>query len=212
VYEQNGEFHLVDRKTGQTVYSGKSMGEVTDFALDAGHTIKSSPGPIPNYPDVPGRYPGLGEPWTPPANLDYSGPSNHGRWVNPDGTPGTPNNSLWITTRQKIIDEVGINPRTGEANPVVFHRGKADFDPWIVGEPLTVPGLAGTKVNSNADFALIYAAVAQREGLPSPYAARKWLQKNELTPHHDGGDRVVILKWNLHTANKGGIPHTDMTH
>ena len=97
--------------------------------------------------------PGWLEPWTPPAN--YNGPVNNGRWVNPDGSPGQPNNSLWISTRQEVIDVVGINPATGEANPIVFYRGVADFSPWAVGQPLEVPGLVGTSVNSNADMRLI---------------------------------------------------------
>src|SRR5262249_37413390 len=58
----------------------------------AGHTI-------PNYPNV--ARPGWLEPWTPPPSrpgFRYNGPVNHGRWVNPDGTPGVPGNSLWIST------------------------------------------------------------------------------------------------------------------
>jgi hypothetical protein len=166
---------------------------------------------IPNYPDV--ARPGWLEPWTPPPSrpgFRYNKPVNHGRWVNPDGSPGEPSNSLWISTRQSVIDVVGINPATGEANPIVFYRGVVDFSPWTVGQPLRVPGIVGTRVNSNADQGLINRAIAQREGLPSERAVERWLIARELSAHHAGGDTVILLPRGLHATQYGGVQHTNV--
>jgi hypothetical protein len=121
-----------------------------------------------------------------------------------------PGNSLWISTRQSVIDVVGRNPLTGEANPIVFHQGRVDFSPWRVGEPLTVPGIVGTCVNSNADQALIRQAIAQREGLPNPTAAIEWLNQRGLSAHHAGGNTVILVPRGVHTPNFGGVQHTNI--
>jgi len=152
----------------------------------------------------PGVGPGWGDPWTPPRN--WNGPRNHGRWT------GVRGNSAWIDTRPEVIRVVGTNPTTGEANPILFYMGRADFSPYVQ-EVLTVPGLVGTSVDVNHDFRLIYQRLMEVKGLESQAAARRWLNSQPdgyggtgLAPHHAGGDRIELLPRALHN-----VQHTDMS-
>jgi hypothetical protein len=142
--------------------------------------------------------PGWNQPWTPPPK--WNGPVNHGSWTGHRG------NSSWIDERPEVIRIVGKDPVTGKANPIPFYKGEADFSQWSKGE-LTVPGLQGTKVDSNADMKMILEAIAKKEGLPNPAAARRWLAQQDLSPHHAGGDTIQLIPRDLHK-----IQHTDVTH
>jgi len=84
------------------------------------------------------------------------------------------------------------------------------FLPWAVGQPLRVPGLVGTATNSRADQALIYRAIAEREGLRNPTAAIDWLRDRGLTAHHTGGDNVILVPRGVHTTQFGGVQHTNV--
>jgi hypothetical protein len=125
---------------------------------------------------------------------------NHGEWTGPRG------NSNWIDNRPEVIKIVGVDPATGKANPIPFYKGEVDFSKWSKGE-LTVPGLQGTKVKSNADMSKILAAIAEKEGLPSNAAARRWLNEQGLNPHHAGGDKIQLVPKDVHK-----VQHTDPTH
>lgn len=134
--------------------------------------------------------------------------------MNPDGTAGQRGNSLWISNRQTVIDIVGENPNfPGDSNPIVFHRGVVDFEPWRVGEPLSVSGLVGTRVNSNADLGKIYDEIGRLQGLSTREDALTWLREHNppLSPHHAGGDRVILVPRHLHTNSYGGVQHTDVS-
>jgi hypothetical protein len=151
-----------------------------------------------NVPAQTTGRPGWNEPWTPPKG--WNGPVNHGEWTGPKG------NSNWIDTRPEVIEIVGIDPKTGKANPIPFYQGEVDFSKWLKGE-LTVTGLEGTKVNSNGDMRKILAAIAEKEGLPNATAARLWLDERGWSPHHAGGDKVQLVPRDLHK-----VQHTDVTH
>jgi hypothetical protein len=145
---------------------------------------------------VPG--PGWNQPWEAPPR--WNGPVNHGNWTGPPG------NSNWIDNRPEVIRAVGIDPATGKPNPITFYKGEVDFSKWSRGE-LTVPGLQGTKVDSNADMSKILAAIAKKEGLASGNAARRWLNERGLNPHHAGGDLIQLVPSDIHK-----VQHTDPTH
>jgi hypothetical protein len=68
--------------------------------------------------DTPKRE-GWNEPWYPAKN--WNGPRNHGNWEGPRG------NANWIDTRPEGIRIVGVNSEMGKANPIVFHKRRAEF-------------------------------------------------------------------------------------
>jgi hypothetical protein len=159
--------------------------------------------------NTPQARPGWNEPWTPPKS--WNGPVNHGEWTGPKG------NSRWIDDRPEVIRVVGRNPATGEANPIDFYKGQADFSKWKQGE-FTVPGLKG---DHNFDQPLMRQQFARQKG---------WFKKDGVTPdenrvrdflrdandgfggkglrlHHAGGDKVQLIPKDLHK-----VQHTDMTH
>ncbi|VAW75612.1 hypothetical protein MNBD_GAMMA12-3828 [hydrothermal vent metagenome] len=131
-----------------------------------------------------------------PANSGWTRPKGwrlpkNGRWEgNPGDSAFIPNDakSLGLTVGQKIQ----------------FRRGYPDFNPFVQ-ERFKVNGLSGKHVE---DMPLIQAEIALQKGFikadrtPNVAAAKFWLVKNKLTPHHDPFTNTVItLPGALH-----GIP------
>lgn len=98
-------------------------------------------------------------------------------------------------------DPAALGLEAGDQIP--FVDGSPDFSKWAKGVH-DVPGLDGT----DADFAKIYAQIANEKGFSNPTAARNWLSQQGLTPHHAGGTRVELVPRALHD----GVRHTGGAH
>jgi hypothetical protein len=116
-------------------------------------------------------------------------PQNAGAWKS-----GSAGNGLW----KSEIREVNLVTR-GKA--IKFTKDAPDFSPWCRGG---YKFKAGELNGTDADFPTVYQKVAQDKGLPSANAAREYLKRNGLTPHHLNTSEIQLIPTALHE----NIPHT----
>lgn len=116
--------------------------------------------------------------WRLPKSGTWAGERGHS-----DFTPSNPT-------------DLGLNP--GDTIP--YKNGRPDFSKWSQ-RNMTVNGMTG---DHDVDMPMIHRQLAADMGLPNQTAAKNWLSTNGLTPHHDGGNRVILVPTSLHD----GIRHT----
>jgi hypothetical protein len=114
-------------------------------------------------------------------------PRSGGRW---EGTPG---NGLWHSSHPDV------NRITG-GRPIRFVDGRPDFSPWSKG---SIKFREGMLNGTRDDFAHVYDFVARHRGLRSRSAARDYLSRAGLTPHHVDGRTIQLVPTKLH----GNVPH-----
>jgi len=110
--------------------------------------------------------------WRLPKNGTWSGEKGHS-----DFTPRNPK-------------ALGINP----GDKIPFRNGMPDFSAWSQ-RNLRVPGMTGVH---ETDMPLIHDHLARQMGLANQTAAKTWLSKQKLTPHHAGGSKVILVPMALH--------------
>jgi hypothetical protein len=120
----------------------------------------------------------------PQVRLPVAGPSTSanggGHWVGERG------DGVWFSYHpsvQQITRGLGIP----------FKNGRVDFSQWSR-KNLNVVGLDGSK----KDFGRVYSALASELNLESASAARLWLVRQGLTPHHVSGEVIQLVPKLLH--------------
>lgn len=146
---------------------------------------------------IAGEQPASLEPDSIPAMLPPFGklvqadrlPRTSGKW---EGTEGESN---WRSTNPDVNDVT-------KGQPIKFRNQRPDFRPWSKGRLVFKPGqLNGTKKN---DFKLVYERLASTLKLSSSTAAKNWLKRKGLTPHHRTQTTIDLVPSKLHN----NIPHT----
>ena len=132
----------------------------------------------------PTKQPAAAESWIRPKNWRL--PKN-GTWS------GTPGDSIFTPANPKHL---GLKP----GQKITFKQGLPDFSPYAT-DKFEVPGLTGVHA---VDMPIIHQEAALRYGLPSPNAAKSWLSRMGLTPHHAGGNSVELVPTQLHD----GVRHS----
>ncbi|POZ60785.1 LysM peptidoglycan-binding domain-containing protein, partial [Chromobacterium alticapitis] len=113
-------------------------------------------------------------------------PATNGQWS------GIPGNSSWTSFNDSV------NAVTG-GQPIPFKNGYPNFSQWSQGT-FTFDNLTGT----NADFGLVYDAVAKEYGLANRTAGQNLLRDLGLSPHHvEDGLNIELVPTDLH----GNVPH-----
>ncbi|WP_145054409.1 HNH endonuclease [Lignipirellula cremea] len=111
-----------------------------------------------------------------------------GKWVS-----GAPGNGAWLSNRK------AVNAITGN-KPVQFVNGRPNFSPWSKG---TIPFKPGKLKGTHKEFDLVYDFIKKQKGLASRNAAKNYLRKAKLTPHHLDNKTIQLIPSPLH----GKIPH-----
>ena len=141
-------------------------------------------------------------------------------WTDPFGLwvwePDTPKPSGWILPQNgtwsgepghsnfKPSDPGALGLKPGEIIP--FSGGKPDFSKWSQGN-YTVEGMNGNHTN---DMSKIHKHMAEKnpQTFKNQTAAKNWLSKKGLTPHHAGGKSIQLIPSKLH----GGVKHMGGAH
>ena len=113
-------------------------------------------------------------------------PRTGGKWV------GEPGNGLWYSTKKSI------NKVTG-GKPIRFVNGRPIFTPWAKGK---ITFKKGVLDGSKKDFKEVYKKLMVERGLPSQNAAKRYLRKAGLTPHHLNSRVIQFIPTALHK-----LPH-----
>jgi RHS repeat-associated protein len=137
----------------------------------------------------------------------YFGFPNSFGWIDPDGLrrdrlprtkgkwsdPSKPGDSDWNSNKKKVKDVTG-------GCGVPFKNGRPDFSKWSKGE---LKFKKGQLDGSSDDFDKVYQALGKQKGI-SKTAAKNWLSKEGLTPHHLDDRTIQLIPTDLHK----NVPHT----
>lgn len=115
-------------------------------------------------------------------------PDCQGAWT------GKPGESGW----KSELDDVKM---VTQGKAIRFRNGEPDFSPWARGR---FQFAKGELKGADRDFDLVYKRIAEERRLPSDAAARSWLRKEGLTPHHVDRKQIQLIPTALH----GNVPHT----
>ena len=115
-------------------------------------------------------------------------PRSKGRWM------GEPGESLWYSTHPEVIEVT-------RGKPIRSEDGWPDLSPWAVPDPFLFK--IGQLDGSKKDFRLVYERLAERLGLKNKTAARNYLRKRKLTPHHHDKRTILLVP----TALNCNLPH-----
>jgi len=116
-------------------------------------------------------------------------PKSNGYW---EGDPG---NGVWHS------DIKAVNKVTGNEG-IPFYNGRPDFSKWSKGNLKFKKGeLNGTR----QDFKKVYERIKEMSGgqITSNSAAKRFLRRSGLTPHHFSDVEIQLIPTALH----GNIPH-----
>ncbi|RFS14941.1 HNH endonuclease [Emticicia sp. C21] len=114
-------------------------------------------------------------------------PKKNGEW---EGEPG---NSDWKSNIPEVNEVTG-------GDPIPFKNNRPIFDKWSRGD-FELEGLNGENIN---DFNILHQKMVDLGHFKNKAAAKKWLQDQELTPHHKGKTTIQLIPYKLHSK----IPHT----